>query len=342
MTDDTVTSVDIENDLEAFEEAFSGAKEVVDKPTEADALATDEDKDAPRGDEDESDNQEETEDEDKDSEESEEESEEQPRKKSSVQERINELTRARREAERAILAEREAAARRERELVARLEALEVRKPEVSTQTPARTLPPGAPSPNAVDAQGQLIYPLGEFDPNFIADLSKFTVQQEHQAIRQKEAAEYQRQQLVAAQQELTAEWEEKIAAVEEVNPEIRENITDLVSTFSGIDPAYGEYLAVTIMSAENGPEILDYLSKNIGEAQRIVASGPAAATYMIGRLEASIPKSRSSVETSSNKRVSSAAPPPPVATRGRKGQATVRGDTDNLDAFEREFYPVKK
>jgi hypothetical protein len=52
----------------------------------------------------------------------------------------------------------------------------------------------------------------------------------------------------------------------------------MVSVFSGIEPSYGEYLAATIMGADNGPEVMYYLSQNIGEAQKIVASGPAAAT----------------------------------------------------------------
>jgi hypothetical protein len=52
----------------------------------------------------------------------------------------------------------------------------------------------------------------------------------------------------------------------------------------------------------NGPEVMRYLSQNIGEAQKIVASGPAAATIAIGRLDARL--DRTTREEKRNKRVS--------------------------------------
>jgi hypothetical protein len=49
-----------------------------------------------------------------------------------------------------------------------------------------------------------------------------------------------------------------------------------------------------MMGLDNGPDVMHYLSQNIGEAQKIVASGPAAATIAIGRLDArlSVPPQR--------------------------------------------------
>jgi hypothetical protein len=80
-----------------------------------------------------------------------------------------------------------------------------------------------------------------------------------------------------------------------------------------------------------------YLSQNIGEAQKIVASGPAAATLEIGRLEAQLTKPKQE-ERESNKRVSKTPPPPEVRTRGSGGRFSVRPDTRDLAAFKREFF----
>jgi hypothetical protein len=121
-------------------------------------------------------------------------------------------------------------------------------------------------------------------------------------------------------------------------PDIRENIRTLTEVFADIEPNYGEYLASTIMFSDYGPQIMNYLSQNIGEAQRIVASGPAAATLALGRLESKFIASTQQEEKRNTRQVSNAAPPPTERARGRGGQFTVAPDTDNLDAFEKEFY----
>jgi hypothetical protein len=90
------------------------------------------------------------------------------------------------------------------------------------------------------------------------------------------------------------------------------------------------------MQLDNGPQIMDYLSQNIGEAQRIVASGPVAATLAIGKLDAMFTKPP--VEKKSNKKVSDAPAPPTERARGSNGQFTVPPDTDDLDAFEKIFF----
>lgn len=329
MTDDNSELVDIDN-LDTFEEKFfaEDAPEEVEvvEDTEADALATSEDKDAPA----------ETGDEDQDAEEEAEpdpdQEEEKPKAKGkkSFQERIDELTRQRYEAERR-------AQEREALLLRRLEALESQTKE-PTQPVQAQLPQGAPDPDAVNANGDRIYPLGEFDKAYVADLAKFTVNQEIAA------ENYRRQQqellgrLNEAQEVLKQSWAQKVEDAAKENPDIRDNIASLANSFTGIDPAYGEYLAVTIMSAENGPEIMDYLSQNIGEAQKIVASGASAATYAIGRLDAQLSRGRSNQEEKRNRTVSHAPVPPGQTTKGRKGHVVVRGDTDNLDAFEKVFY----
>lgn len=344
MTDDNSNTelVDIPENLSDFKLAFESKEEPVEdsvEDNEDDALANDDDTDASAKTEDDAEADEADADGDEgdpDGEADEEpEAEEKPKRKSNnYQTRINELTRARHEAE-----------RREAALIARLEALEKGPAQpVSQPTPSKaTLPQGAPDPEAKNEDGTDKYPLGVFDPDFIFDLNSFTVDQRI-AARDKEAADkYAAQQLANAQNELRANWSQKVDAVEEEIPEIREHIGSLVDTFSNIQPEYGEYLATTIMQMDNGPAIMEYLSQNIGEAQKIVASGPHAATISIGRLDAVLSKPvRSKEKDVSNKKPSEAPPPPVAVTRGSKNKSEVRPDTENLADFKRAFMSGKK
>lgn len=347
MTDDNSNLVDIDDNLETFENEFYEIKdeaksEEVVEDTDADAVATDEDKDAPSGDDDDEaeeasdddaddDSEDEDEDEEDESEDEDEEKEEKPvnqkkgRNRKSFQERIDELTKRAYEAE-----------RRELEIMRRLEEKEAREREVSKEEPLKEqLPPGAPDPHAVGEDGELVYPLGQFDPEYLLAFTKFTLDTEFARRQQEQEQQRAAQELARAQAELQTEWNQKLAKAEEANPEIREDIEELVETFSNIEPAYGEYLAMTIMQCENGPQILEYLSQNIGEAQEIVASGPAAATRSIGKLEALLARKE---EKRNAKLVSDAPKPPEQTTRGRKGQRVVRPDTDNLEDFEKIYF----
>lgn len=339
---DNSNLVDIPEDMTAFKALFENpdAESNPVEDTEDEGLATDEDKDAPEGDEvseaeeseaESEDEPEETPEEEESEEEEEPEAKEEPKKKkSSYQERLNEITRARREAE-----------RQNAILLQRIEALEARERDVTKSEPIKErLPQGAPTPDAVDEKGEPLYPLGAYDPDFITDLAKFTADSEFKALKEKEAAETAARQQAEAQNQLRTEWNSKLDEYEEEVPEIRDHIVDLVDTFRGLDPAYGEYLAVTLMSAENGPQIMDYLSQNIGEAQKIVASGPAAATLAIGRLDAKLStvSVRPDPEEKRNKKESEAPPPPKAPLRGSKGGGrSVRPDTDNFADFTREF-----
>lgn len=340
----TENLVDMEN-LDKFEETFfkkepSGAtvhvpeekvesNEVEEVPeTEDDSLATDDDTDAPEGDDEP--------DEDEVTDEGDDEPEEQPKPKKgkkSYQERINELTAKAREAE-----------RREADTNRRLQEIEARSTKEVRNEPEpvplrNQLPPEAPAPDAVDDKGEPVYLLGEFDPEFIRDLTKFTIQHESAVERARIQQETVANEISAAQQQLANSWAKRVKTVETEVPEIRENIAALADTFQDIDPSYGEYLASTIMENERGPEIMNYLSQNIGEAQEIVASGPRAATLAIGRLEYMLKQDDASTEERRDEsRVSKAPPPPTSASKGRGSRTVVRPDTDDLDAFEKVFF----
>jgi hypothetical protein len=326
MTDSTTVDIDTD-DLNTFEKEFFGTAEAL--PTEDEDSSDDlgEDDNPPATDDDEPEDEvAETEDEDEDEVE-----EEAPKpKKKSAQERINELTAKAREAE-----------RKAADAIRRAEAAEAAVAEKSTKPkdepkPIRDiLPADAPNPDALDDDGEPVYPLGEFDPKFITDLTRFTIGAETKAAKEAAHKEAVQAQIDKDRVELQSQWQTRVTEVEKEFPDFREITGEFVDSLTGIDEGYGEYLATTVMTSEYGPQIMYYLSQNIGEAQKIIASGPAAATFALGRLEAQFVKKEVKER---NKKVSDAPTPPETGTRGRGGRFGVASDTDDLDAFEREFY----
>jgi len=319
-TEDTGEQPNVDMGLEDFEKDFYQTK----PKAEVEVVETEEEDEAPAESEEVDDLATEEEQEEIDAEEV----QPKPRKKHSAQERINDLTAKARQAEREV-----------EELRREMETLKAGR-EKEEPTPLREqLTPDAPDPDAVDDKGEPIYPLGEFDKNYIRDLTKFTIEAESKAAKERDAQENWNRGVALAQQELAETWVTKIEAAEAEIPTLRDDITGVTEVFEGIEPNYGEYLAMTIMQCDAGPEIMHYFSQNIGEAQRIVASGPAAATLAIGRLEAKL--ARTSPDPSGQKRnrnVSNAPKPPETGARGVNGRQAIRADTNNLDDFEKVFY----
>jgi hypothetical protein len=329
LTDDTVTPVDMdldtfskqlfepENPAETDEDQGKEGNKVEESDENVDdADATVEDEDAEKG---------ETPDEDEDLEDEEPKEEPKPKGKQSAKDRIEGLYATTKAQEREL-----AQLRRE------LEVLKTPKNEVDEKPLRESLPADAPDPDALKEDGSAVYPLGEFDKLYIRDLTKYTLNQERAMQKEEEAREGQKKMVEAAQAEIKAKWTDNVLEVEKELPDLREKIVELTETFETLDPTYGEFLASSIMDSDYGPQIMYYLSQNIGEAQKIVASGPAAATRALGRLEAKFEKPEA--EPKSNKKLTDAPEPVKANTRGRGVTPSVAGDTHNLAAFEREFY----
>lgn len=224
---------------------------------------------------------------------------------------------------------------------ARLKALEEQlakldKKEEKAAAPQNAAKDGAPDPDATDDAGELVYPLGEFDPKYIADLTKHLFRQEAEAAKAAAAKEAEAEKAKSEFDTLTANWETRLTETEVDLPDLRDKLATLDATFSDVEPEYGAYLAEAIMNMERGPEVLYYLADNIGEAQKIVASGPVAAIIALGRLEGimSVPAEKRDEQ----KRVSKA-PAPPSSTKGTGVAKSV--DIEDLDAFEAEFFRRK-
>lgn len=252
-----------------------------------------------------------------------------PPKKKTVQDRIDEVVRQREELRRTTAAEM-AALRQE------IENLK--------KTPAQTVPAEAdqkePAPDTLKADGSPVYPLGEFDPQYIRDLTRYTLEVE----RTRMLADLQRdQQAAAIQQEQTAlqnTWNAKVATASTEYPDFVEKGQELLNGFTNLDPNYAGYLTSVLMSMEKGTDVLYYLSNHPDEAREIVNSGAQRATLALGRIESRFLQSE---ENAPKPKVTKAPPPPRAQARGSNGAfIAVAPDTDDLDLFEAEFFkPIK-
>lgn len=269
-----------------------------------------------------------------DEDDNEDEPEEKPAKpKSRFQERIDDLVGKQRDAERRLA-----------DALAEIEKLKQNTPEPkpTPQVKQAENEPVGPSPDDVNEDGTEKYPLGEFDPKYIKDLTRFTIAQEQEAIKAKEKEQALQQEIEREKAELAQSWSEKVGPAQERYPDFQEKGEALVSVFEGIDQNYGEYLSATLMSMEFGPDVLYYLANNVDEATKIVNSGPTKATIALGRLEARFAEANAEKQIA-KPRVSKAPTPPPHVNKGSAVSVPeIPDDTDDLDAFAEKLFKKKR
>lgn len=247
-----------------------------------------------------------------------------PPKKNRFQERVNQLLERERVAK-------EAAAEAERKL-AELAAKQAEAPKQDTPVSKAN----GPTPDDKNADGSDKYPLGEYDPNYIRDMATHIIDSEYEARRAKEAEEQTQRQIQEARDQLQEQWVQKLAPITEQHEDFLDKTMELESAFEGLDPQYSDYLVQTIKSLDHGPEVLYYFANNLDEAQNFVKMGPLNATLALGEINAMF-KGQTRPEAKLSK-----APPPPQVNKGSKTRTTVAPDTDDLDAFEREFFSKRR
>jgi len=254
-------------------------------------------------------------------------------KKNRFQERIDEL-----------VGKEKAAERRAQELEDKLAALAARleqNKEVETPTPKAVDGDAEPQPNDLNEDGSEKYALGEFDPKYIKDLTKFALANERRTLKEQEEQEANQRKQDEQRATLESEWNAKLEPARERYPDFQEKGQTLVDSFSGVTPQYGEYLTSTIMSLDYGPDVLYYLANNLDEASKIVNSGAAKATVALGRLEAQFAAKDKNSKTPGLK-VSKAPAPPAHQNKGSSvSRGTVAPDTDDLDAYSAMFFKKK-
>lgn len=314
--------IDVSDDLDAFSADFFNqktpekAEEIVE--TEDDA---NENEDTHSG-EDDTPAQEESDELDEDEEET---PPEPVKKKSRAQERIEELNAKYRETERKLA-----------EVMAKLEQKEKPEPVAQVETVNQ-----GPQSDDLKEDGTEKYPLGEFDPTFIRDLTRYTLQEERNAMKVQEQADKEQEAITNQKASLHADWNTKLVPAQERYPDFMDKGQELISSFDGIDPKYGEYLTDTIMSLDYGTDVLYYLASHPDEAKTIVASGATKATIALGRIEAKFANAEAEKQLARPK-ISKAPPPPQHVNRGSAvARADVAPDTDDLDAFSSEFFKKK-
>jgi hypothetical protein len=328
----TEAQVDIIDDLDAFSTDFFGEKKV-----EPDAKpVAEQDEDQPEAAEGETEAQ--TEDPSDTEQETEAESEETPEvekpKKKSVQDRIDELVRQREDVKR----ESEAKLQQLREeFEAKIAALKPTAPEA-----AKAAVDGEPTPDDLNEDGTPKYSLGEFDPQYVRDLTKFAFAQERAKIEAETAEAAQKAQEAQVQQAMVSEWNGKVEVAKVTYPDFAEKAGEMLNSLNDVPEPLARYLSGVLMSMDHGTDVLYYLSNHPDEAVKIVNSGAQKATLALGRIEAKFVEADAQKQVAKPK-VSKAPPPSPVQARGTNGAfVAVAPDTDDLDAFQSEFFKTSK
>lgn len=253
--------------------------------------------------------------------------EEKPVKVNRTQKRINQLL----EAERVALEE-----------VARLRTQLNERKELEAPKPVAPTPvvkdDKAPHPDDKNEDGTDKYPLGMFDEAYQDDRFNYKVEKSLEAQKAELAKQAQEQEIRQAQDALAKEWNDKLEPARERYPDFQEKGQGLLDTFAAIPQEYGEYLTATIMSLDNGPDVLYFLSENIEEAQRIVNLGGTRAAIALGRIDARFEVGDVEEKPVPRPKVSKAPAPPPTNRGSSAALAEVADDTDDLDAFAAKLF----
>lgn len=197
------------------------------------------------------------------------------RGKKSAQQRINEITKARHDAER------EAAYWRG--------IVEGSRPQ-SQQTPVQSVSEPPAKPNLAD--------FTDYETYIEALTDWKTTQKISEAVHQQRSATVQERQQAEAM-ELAKGWANKQETV-------RKSIADYDEVMGGADTVVAPYITDAILTSDRGPEVAYHLAKNSALAEKLNRLSPIAAAREIGRIEAALEKSSPGTSRS--------APPPPART----------------------------
>jgi len=253
-----------------------------------------------------------------------------PRKKQSAQDRIKELTAARRRAEREASTSAERLAALEARL-AKIEAPDDKGGLTDDNNGAKLEELKAPDPNEVDPKtGKAKYEYGEFDPDF----RKAEREYDRAIIRQELRADMERSRQDEAASEQATELSQKRDAHLAKGSEKYDDFEDVVLGEALADvPDPGPEAAALILNSENGDDIMYHLAKNPEEATEMASKPLVEQARYIGRLEAKFSSSSGAPKKKTKKKVSKAPPPPENKARGTDTKSTVADDTEDFGAF---------
>lgn len=240
--------------------------------------------------------------------------EEAPEPKNPTQERFDELTAARREAERK--AEESA---RDAEYW-RAKAQDKEAPAVKQEVDKSDQ---EPTPDD--------YEFGEADSRFIRDTAIFHAKAEARAERDRERV---RDELAG----LDRKWEERSVPAREKYPDFDKVVNE------GADKVAwpcSQIVALGIRESEVGPDVAYHLATNVEEAKRIYNMHPLQQAREFGRLEGRFLDAAVAAPVKENNTVTKASPPPTHTARGVGGKFSVQADTEDFGAFDKAYGNAK-
>lgn len=232
------------------------------------------------------------------------------RGRSHAQARINEVTRARREAER----ERDYWRERASGVGGDGSTSGVDLPERPESMDPRSRGPAGRDEREGD---DLNLSNGDVDPAELLAHLRDAAREELMA----EAAAYGE---AHAAHEAAVVWEDRQASFASQRP-------DYVEAVMGAAWACSEVMADAIQDSDAGPALAYHLARNPDEASRIAALSPLGQVRALGRIEAGLAEEAGLVLAVSH------APPPPPSVRGSGGRFRPAPDTDDFAAFDRAY-----
>jgi hypothetical protein len=231
---------------------------------------------------------------------------EQPKPKKSAQDRIDELTRARRDAER------EAEYWKSKAL----------QPETRQETAAE--------PDKGDSKPDPSqYPDGVRDAAYIEALTDWKVEQ---AVEQAVAQTLSARTAAEQAQSVDQTWKARQAKAAEAHDDYQDVV---IKGAERGDWVCTPEMAAVIKESEQGAEVAYQLAKDPAEARRIAGLSPLAQARELGRIEARLEEPKAKVPP----KTVTTAPEPGPTVRGAGGRFTVAADTSDFAAFEAQYRP---
>jgi len=252
-----------------------------------------------------------------------------PKPKQTAQERINELTRLRREAE-----------RKAQELEAQLQRLQDEKPqfeqdlkpeppgETGRETKEKEVKDGPPDPQSFD--------YGELDPRYIAALVEYQTEQRMTAYEKKMQERYEEAQRVRAHEEARSKFQETVEAGSKKHEDFYEQV--VIGAEEG-KWALSDGLGQMLVESDVGADIAYHLATHPEESRKVYRQSPLEQARYFGRMEAKFSAGQSAasgekaVKTDTTK--TPKAPPPVPPARGSDGKFQPSANSEDFSAFEK-------
>jgi hypothetical protein len=230
--------------------------------------------------------------------------------KQTAQERINELTRLRREAERKAEA-----------LEARIQEME-RPPEPEPE-PKVEKPEGPPDPSTFD--------YGELDPRYITALVGYQTDQGIAAFRAEEAQKAEQTAAAREHQEVQERFQKQIESGSEKHADFQEKVMEGAEKGEW---SLGPDMAKMLADSDVGDDIAYHLATNPDESHDVYRQSPVEQARYFGKMEAKFSADQSAAPGKTEAKPPKA-PPPVMPARGADGKFQPSADSEDFRAFEK-------